>query len=305
VYALALELTALLCFWLCLGAWQEEGAASGRRTFVWIALSVFIWNVGILAHVENLAPLAQVHRIAMIGAIPVAALWFGMGMLAAEHPLLRRARWLPLALMAPQWGLYALLYVPDLAPYFLTAADGRSALGPLGWANAAYAWVLGIGGSVLFLKSARRLRAHRGPRMLVVVASTAPVLASVAALVWDLKNDPTPILLGCALLPLRFALFSGGWLHVLALPEHAIVGRLPRPLVFTDAEGVVSGLNPAAQELLAMEPADALGRSLDAVLAEAAPGSARSRWPITVGNAIGGYAVLLGSGRAGAAGAGT
>ena len=41
MYALLLELTALLCFWLCLGAWQEEGAASGRRTFVCIALAVW------------------------------------------------------------------------------------------------------------------------------------------------------------------------------------------------------------------------------------------------------------------------
>jgi PAS domain-containing protein len=302
VYALALELTALLCFWLCLGAWQEEGAASGRRTFVWMALSVFIWNVGVLARVEDLAPVERVHRIAMIGAIPVAALWFGLGLLAADHPLLRRKRWLPLALMAPQCLLYTTLYSDELSPYFLSAVDGRSVLGPLGWANAAYSWALGIGGSVLFLKSARRLRAHRGPRMLVVIASTAPVLASVATLAWSLEADPTPILLGCALLPLRFALFSGGWLHVLALPEHAIVGRLPRPLVFTDIDGVVSGLNPAAAELLSLEPADALGRSLDALLAEAAPGSARSRWPISVGNAVGGYAVLLGRARGAAAG---
>ena len=304
MYALLLELTALLCFWLCLGAWQEEGAASGRRTFVCLSLAVFVWTVGVLARVEGVAPLDQVHRIAMLGAVPVAGLWFGLALMAADHALLRRARWLPLALMAPQWLLYATLYIDGIGPYFLSAVDGRSVLGPFGWANAAYAWVLGIGGSWLFLSSARRLRAHRGPRMLVVVASTAPVIASIATMVWDLQAaDPTPVLLGAALLPLRFALFSGGWLHVLALPEHAIVSRLPRPLVFTDKEGVVSGLNPAAQELLSMEPADALGRSLDAVLAEVAPGSARSRWPIAVGDAIGGYAVLLGPARA--AGAGT
>ena len=123
MYALLLELTALLCFWLCLGAWQEEGAASGRRTFVCVALAVFIWNVGILARVEGLAPLEQVHRIAMLGAIPVAGLWVGLALMAADHPLLRRARWLPLALMAPQWLLYATLYMDGIGPYFLAVVN--------------------------------------------------------------------------------------------------------------------------------------------------------------------------------------
>jgi PAS domain-containing protein len=305
VYALLLELTALLCFWLCLGAWQEEGAASGRRTFVCLALAVFVWNVGVLARVEGVAPLEQVHRIAMLGAIPVAGLWVGLALMAADHPLLRRRRWLPLGLMAPQWLLYATLYMEGIGPYFLGVEDGRSVLGPAGWANAVYAWALGIWGSWLFLGSARRLRAHRGPRLLVVLASTAPVLASIATLVWDLQaSDPTPLLLGAALLPLRFALFSGGWLHVLALPEHAIVSRLPRPLAFTDKDGVVSGLNPAAEALLSMESADALGRSLDAVLAEVAPGSARVRWPISVDDALAGYAVLLSAAPRSATGAG-
>jgi hypothetical protein len=303
VYALLLELTALLCFWLCLGAWQEEGAASGRRTFVCIALAVFIWTVGMLARVEGVAPLDQVHKIALVGAVPVAPLWVGLGLLAADSPLLRRFRWLPLALMAPQWALYATLYT-DYGHVFVADVDGRSVLGVGGWINAAYSWVLGITGSWLFLKSGKRLRAQRGPRLLVSLASTAPVLASIATLVWDMQGaDPTPILLGFALLPLRFALFSGGWLHVLALPEHAIVSRLPRPLVFTDKDGVVSGLNLAAESLLSMESADAVGRSLDAVLAEAAPGSARVRWPISVDDAVAGYAVLLGDSARGGTGA--
>lgn len=297
MYALLLELTALLSFWLCLGAWQEEGEASGRGAFVTLALAVFAWSVGVLARNEGFVTLDQQHRIVMLGAIPVPALWFCLGLLAADHPLARWRRWLPAILMAPQLLLYATLYV-DVAPagFFLAAVDGKTVLGLGGWVNAAYSWLLAVYGSWLFLVGARRLRAQRGPRLLVCVASTAPVLASIVTVLADLEAlDPTPMLIGAALLPLRYALFSGGWLHVLAVPEHAIVTHIPRPLVFTDREGVVAGLNPAAQELLRVSLEDALGRSLDAVLAESAPRSTCTRWPIEVGDVLAGHAVLLAS----------
>ena len=296
MYAQLLELNALLCFWLCLGAWQEEGAASGRRTFVVLSLCVFAWTVGVLAQVEGLVTLEQQQRIVLLGAIPIPALWLSLGLLASNHPLERRRRWLPASIMAPQFLLYATLYVDVLPPgSFMSALDGHTVLGPLGWVNAVYAWSLAMWGSWLFLVGSRRLHAQRVPRLVVCLASTAPVLASVVVLAVGRDDvDPTPILIGVALLPLRYALFSGGWLHVLALPEHAIVTHIPRPLVFTDREGVVVGLNPAAQSLLRMSPDEVLGRTLDAVLAEAAPLSSSTRWPIDVDNTPSGHAVLLG-----------
>jgi len=297
VYAYLLELTALLSFWLCLGAWQEEGAASGRTAFVVLALCVFAWAVGVLAQVEGLVTLEQQHRIVLLGAMPIPSLWLSLGLLAADHPLARWRSWLPAALMAPQLLLYATLHV-DVLPHglFMSAVDGHTVLGPFGWLNAFYSWLLAVWGSWLFLVGSRRLHAQRVPRLLVCLASTAPVLASIVILILRRDDiDPTPILIVVALLPLRFALFSGGWLHVLALPEHAIVTHIPRPLVFTDGEGVVAGLNPAAQVLLRMTPEEALGRSLDAVLAEAAPRSACTRWPIKIGDTLAGHAVLLDS----------
>jgi PAS domain-containing protein len=293
VHALLLELTALLSFWLCLGAWQEEGAASGRRAFIALSLAVFTWAVGALALAENLAPLLLVQRVVAPGLIAVPGLWLSLGLLAANHPLARHRHWLPAAIVAPQLLLYATLY-GDFAPgFFFGIVDGRTVLGPGGWANAIYSWILCGLGSLLFLVGARRLRAQRGPRLLVCAASLTPLAGNIASTLTRLEFDPTPILLGVALLPLRVALFSGGWLHVLAVPEHAIVAHIPRPLVFTDREGVVAGLNPAAQALLRISPDEALGRSLDAVLAETRPNGACTRWPIEVGSALAGHAVLL------------
>jgi PAS domain-containing protein len=295
VHALLLELTALLSFWLCIGAWQVEGAAAGRRAFIGLCLAVFTWSVGGLAWLEGLVTLEVAQRIATVGVIAVPTLWFGLGLLAAQHPLVRHRRWLCVAIVAPQLPLYATLY-GDFAPGFLFSTEGgRTSLGPGGWANAVYSWLLAGLGSWLFLVGARRLRAQRGPRLGVCAASLAPLAGNVAA-VFGLAGgvDPTPMLLGLSLLPLRSALFSGDWLHVLAIPEHEILSRIPHALVFTDAEGVVADLNPAAQTLLRTDPADAVGRSLEAVLAESALSGECTRWPIRVGEALAGYTVLVG-----------
>lgn len=296
MYAWLLELTVLLSFWLCLGAWQEEGAASGRRAFVCLSLAAFTWSVGQLAFLEGAISIVLAQRIAAVGVLSVPALWFSLGLLAANHPLARRRRWLPLVIVTPQIPLYATLY-GDFAPgFFFGVANGRTVLGPGGWVNALYSWVLCALGTWLFLLGARRLRAQRGPRLIVCVASLAPLLGNIGAAFGKLAVEWSPILLGFSLLPLRYALFSGDWLHVLTIPEHDIVSRIPRPLVFTDPQGVVADLNLAAQTLLRLDPAEAMGRSLDAVLADAAPSVGCKRWPIEVGNAVAGYAVLLGSG---------
>jgi PAS domain-containing protein len=229
--------------------------------------------------------------------IALPTLWLGLGLVTAQHPLVRHWRWLSFAIAAPQLALYATLY-GDLAPDFFYSAQGpTTTLGPGGWANAIYSWLLCILASGLFLVGASRLRAQRGPRLLVCAASLAPLSSSIAAtLGFTGGNDPTPLLLSLALIPLRSALFSGDWLHVLAIPEHELVSRIPRPLVFTDAEGVVADLNPAAQARLSMDPADAAGRSLEALLAESDPHGSFARWPIQVGDALAGYAVQLADG---------
>lgn len=298
MHVLLLELTALLCFWLCIGAWQQEGAAAGRRAFVCLCLAVFAWAVGVLALREGLVTLRVAQRIVGGSVIAVPTIWFGLGLLAAGHSLARHRTWLCPLIVAPQVPLYATLY-GDFAPDFLFGtATGRTTLGPGGWVNAVYSWLLGGTGSWLFLLGARRMRAQRGPRLAVCAASLAPLAGNIAA-VFDLAGgiDPTPLLLGLALIPLRSALFSGDWLHVLAVPEHALVSRIPRPLVFTDADGVVADLNPAAQALLRLDSGDAVGRSLEAVLSESRSRREPTRWPIRVGDALAGYAVLIGEAR--------
>ena len=183
VYALLLELTALLTFWLCLGAWQEEGAASGRRAFVGLALAVFAWSVGVLARVEGLVTVDQVHRIAMVGAIAVPALWLGLGAARrgppADAPPAAGCRF---AIVAPQLTLYATLVRRHRAAGLLPLRGRRPhrarhrRLGQRGLLLDARR--LGLAGSSWSARAGCARSACRA--CWCALASTAPVLASIA-----------------------------------------------------------------------------------------------------------------------------
>ena len=186
MHALLLELTALLSFWLCIGAWQEEGAASGRRAFVCLCLAVFSWAVGSLALIEGLVTLRVAQRIAAIGVLAVPTLWFGLGLLAAQHPLARHRRWLlPGDRGAADPALRDALRGASRRTSCTTRQGPRTTLGPGGWVNAVYSWLLSAAGSWLFLLGATRLREQRGPRLLVCAASLAPLLGSIA---WRVRS---------------------------------------------------------------------------------------------------------------------
>ena len=81
--------------------------------------------------------------------------------------------------------------------------------------------------------------------------------------------DPTPLLLGAALLALRSAIFSGGLLQALAVSQHDLIQQLPLGVILTDRRGVVIDVNPAAERRLCVSRASAVGRTLDAILSEA------------------------------------
>jgi PAS domain-containing protein len=76
--------------------------------------------------------------------------------------------------------------------------------------------------------------------------------------------------------------------------SHAeLVTQLPTPLLLTDRRGAVVQLNPAAERRLGIAEAHALGRSLDAVLAEADQPLEWDTTPVHCGSREIGQIVLL------------
>jgi PAS domain-containing protein len=274
LYAIALELTILLTFWLCLSVWQRDRSTPGRSTFALLALSAVVWCIGELVYARDAMPEAIADRIRYAGILSLPPLWLGLAGHATRIELARRVPWFPVALLAPMAVPYALLFSERWSGLFMTTVPGQQDIfGPLWWVAAGYAYVLVLGGSSLFLVSALRwnVSGQWARRLAVGVAPLVPLAGNAALIAGGLewRYDPTPLLFGVALLALRSSIYTGGLLQALPISQHDLVEQLPLGLILTDRRGVVIDVNPAAERRLGITEARAVGRNLDAILADA------------------------------------
>jgi len=143
--------------------------------------------------------------------------------------------------------------------------------GPLWWVFAPYAYALILAGSALQVWTG----AGGGPlghRSVVIGLAGLLPLGVHAAWTWfglPGERDPTPLTLGPVGLALASALFPGGLLEVRPLAQHELIERLPLGVVMADRSGAVFDVNPHAERALALPRAELIGRSLDAIVAEA------------------------------------
>ena len=75
---LALEMTILLAFWLCLGAWQTDASTPGRTTFAALAGASILWCLGSLLQFDGAAPEHVADRIRYLGILTLPAFWVGV-----------------------------------------------------------------------------------------------------------------------------------------------------------------------------------------------------------------------------------
>jgi PAS domain-containing protein len=274
LYSIGLELTILLAFWLCLGVWQKDRSTTGRVTFVALGFSAVLWCTGDLMEARGVLDEAVVDRIKYLGILSLPSLWLGLAGHAARLELARRVPWFPVVPLAPMACLYALMFSSRWSGLFVTTVpNGMDHFGPLWWLSMAYSYVLVATGSVLLIASAfgRRAWGTWLRSLSVGVAALVPLAANAVYIARGMPSlmDPTPLLLGAAMLALRSAIFSGGLLQALPISQHDLIRQLPLGVILTDRRGVVIDVNAAAERRLCVSQACAVGRTLDAILSEA------------------------------------
>jgi PAS domain-containing protein len=274
LYALGLELTVLLTFWLCLAVWQKDRSTPGRTTFVALGVATSVWCLGELFHQRGFGDELAGDRLRYLGILALPPFWLGLAGHATRLELARRVPWFPLVLLAPSACLYALMFGGPWSGLFLvTIPEQVDRHGPLWWTALAYAYTLVLAGCALFVVSAFRWRVPgRWTRRLAVgVAPLVPLAGNVAYIAdgmsWPV--DPTPLFFCVSLLALHGAIFTGGLLQALPISQHDLIEQLPLGVILTDRAGVVIDVNPAAERRLGISEAQAVGRSLDAILAGA------------------------------------
>jgi PAS domain-containing protein len=272
LYALVLELTAVLALWLTLGAWQQDRDQPGRLCSSAMCVAILVWCAGELLFARGAIGYATSERVKYLGIVTLPALWLGVAAHAGRLQVVQRLPWFPAALLAPELLIYSTLYMGPWSSLFYSPEVGR--LGPLWWVHCVYAYTLALAGFGICLVTALLPgRAWRKRRLTLALASLVPLCGNFPYIASGLsfEHDPTPALLGASLLLLRQSLLPGGLLDVLPIAQRDLIEHLPFGMVLCDPSGVVVDLNDAARRGLALSRLEALGRTLDAVLGHAPP----------------------------------
>jgi len=298
LFEVALELNIALALWLCLGVSQADRSTPGRATFGALCLSAMVWCTGELVDQRGLADEWVGDRIKYLGVLTLPPLWAAFAAHVARFEVARRAPWFASVLLLPQLLLFSLLFAGGWSSLYLTTIEGANDhYGPLWWVSLGYSYLLVIVGSVAMIATALRDRRPGSWRRQVAVgfAALVPMAGNTVYVASGLSfpYPPTPILFCVALVALRECLFSGGLLQTLPVSHAELVTQLPIPLLLTDRRGAVLQLNPAAECRLGISEANALGRSLDAVLAQAAEPPEWETTPVRCGSREIGQIVLL------------
>ncbi len=272
---LAAELTLILAIWLAIGAWQRGPRARARGRFSALALAVALWCAGLILLGRGAVDSQMATRIAVLGALLVPGLWLSLSVEAANLAIGRKLRWLPYLVTLPALVFYPFLYLGTWGEMLFVkvpAGPGPIEAGPLYWVLLGYAYTLVLlGSAVLGWSAVQADQRLRSERLLLGLGSLVPLVGNVLWVVsdFDSSGDPTPILIGVTLLILRRALVPGRLLDALPIAQRNLIEHLPLGVVLADSRGVVIDVNPAGQDMLGLPHAGALGRALDAVLAEA------------------------------------
>jgi PAS domain-containing protein len=276
-YTIAIQVTAVLTLWCALAVWQRDRRALGARWFIALAAAVLVWCLGELLAQWGLIDEYGRDRIVYLGIVSVPALWMGVAAHAANLDVVRRVPWLPAALLTPGLFCYALLYMGPWADLYVGPGDGE---GPLFPVFVLYGYVLTLGGVACFVRAARRWPKRGFYRRAIALAVSVLIpLVGNAVYLWadlGIDLDPTPVLLGFAVVPMRGALFGSSFFDVLPIDQRAILRDLPVGVLISDATGAVLELNHAAERRLGLARSFALGRSLEALL-ETLPANVRVR----------------------------
>jgi len=269
LFSLVLELNMLVALFGAGAALLRGSDVAGRRTFALLLLTGAIWCAGGLLADRDLIDSWAGLRLSMLGLVLVGPLWIGLAAHMARWPVARRIPWFPAALSLPGLLLWLLLFVE---PWSAAVMPQLGQPGPLWRAFTPFAYAMILAGSTLHVMSGLQRGGSRGaPSIAIGLSALLPLAAHVSWTWFGFPDgrDPTPLLLTPVGLALAGALFPGGLFDVRPLAQRELIDHLPLGIVMADRSGRVFSVNLHAEMALSLPRAEAIGRALDAIMAEA------------------------------------
>ena len=217
-------------------------------------------------------------KLGYIGVATISPLWLLFTLDYGRQTRWLRFRWLPLIWVVPA-TVVALAITNDwhglIWPGITPVSDEPGAilmyaLGPATLANAVFAYVLLLGGSIILLKAALR---SPGRSYLPVMALVLGILVSlVTNVLYPTSLNPvkgldiTPIAFMISGLFFTWAIFGQRFFELLPVAREMLIQVMPDGAIVMDGDGKVVEINPAAQRMLCLPEklgVDDIGRVAD------------------------------------------
>ncbi len=269
LFALILELNMLLALFGVGAALLRGSDVAGRRTFALLALAGALWCAGGLLSDRDVVGSWAGMRVSMLGIVLLGPMWLGLAAHMVASPVARRIPWFPAAFALPGLLIWTLLF---FEPWSAAVMTEPGQPGPLWWVFTPYAYALILAGSALHIGGGIRRRGPRGYQAIAIGLAGLLPLAVHASWTWlgfPEGRDPSPLVLTPVGLALASTLFPGGVFDVRPLAQRELIDHLPLGVVMADRSGAVFAINVHAEMALALPRAEAIGRALDAIVAEA------------------------------------
>jgi PAS domain S-box-containing protein len=280
-YALPLLVAVAISVALALYVWRHR-TAPGATAFAVLMLLVVEWSLGYALELGSVDLPTKIFwaKVEYLGIVTLPLVWlvFALQYTGRERWLTRRYLVLlamgPLITLSLVWtnGVHGLIW----------SRTGLDAGGPFPlldvtygawfWVHLAFSHLLVLFGTILLVLVAfRSSRLYRQQAIALLIGVLAPWVANglyVLDLGPDPNLDPTPFAFTLSGLALVWGLFRFRLLDIAPVARRAVVDGIGDGVIVLDVRNRVVDLNPAAQRIIGLPAADAIGRPASQVLAD-------------------------------------
>lgn len=278
-YVLPLIGTAIVSGWLAAYVWTRRSTRSAPA-LVGLALAIMIWSIGYALEIVGTGLPTKIFwgKVQYIGIVAVPLFWFifAYNHSSPDKPMTHRA--MLLASIVPFITL-ALAFTADQHDLLwkdigLKTTTNFSALkvsyGLWFWVHSLYSYALLLAGAYFILRSVRHMWGpYRGQAIALMVAVVVPWIGNAVYLSGFSPIpylDPTPFAFTISLLALVWGIFGFRLMDLSLVARDIVVEEMNEGMLVLDTQNRIADMNPAAEQLLEITAAQAIGRPIANIL---------------------------------------
>jgi PAS domain S-box-containing protein len=278
-YLLPLIGAALVSGWVAAYVWTRRSTRSAPA-LVLLALAIMVWSLGYAFEIASTGLAAKLFwgKVEYLGIVTVPLFWFIFAYNHASRDKQMSPRTILLASLVPGITLVLVfttewhgLVWQDIG---VQTADNFSALqvshGPWFWVHSVYSYALLLAGAYFIIRSVRHMWGpYRGQAVALLVAVAAPWIVNfiyLAGLSPIPYLDPTPFAFVITLIAVVWGIFGFRLIDLTPVARDRVVEEMNEGMVVLDDQNRIADINPAAERLLEITAAQAIGQPIAEVL---------------------------------------